>query len=133
MLRSDPIDLLVNALTNDVVITTDLALTSGVAGVMQAVRIRLATIAGEWFLDLDLGIPLFERVGVSTARAIFGQKFDQTKAANEFRKAILSTPGIVSVTSLEVTFDGKTRAMTVIWGAQTAFGDTPVDTLTLGA
>lgn len=133
MLLTDPIDLLTNAVTNDIVITTDLALTSGIAGVMQSVRIRLATFAGEWFLDLDLGVPFFERDGVSRTRAIFGQKFDQTKAINEFRKIILSTPGIVSVTKLQVSFVGTTRAMTALWQAQTAFGDTPVDSLSLGS
>lgn len=132
MLSTDPIDLLLNTSTGDVVVGTDLSLSRGVAGVVQAVRVRIALIAGEWFLDLDAGIPYFERIGVVAAKAIFGQKYSQAKAIAAFRAAILSTPGVVSVRSLTITFSGLTRALTVLWSAQTAFGDTPTDSLVLG-
>ena len=130
MLATDSIDLLLNAVTGDLAIPP--VLSSNFAGVVQAARVRLATIAGEWFLDLDAGVPYYERSGVAAAKAIFGQKFDQAKAIAAFRTAILSTPGIVSISTLTVFFTGTTRAITVQWQARTVFGDTPVDTLALG-
>lgn len=130
MLITDPIDFLLNLTTGDMVIPP--VLSRGIAGFMQAVRIRLALIAGEWFLDLDAGVRYYERVGVTAAQAIFAQKYDQAKAISEFRKAITSTPGFLSLSTLTVTFAGPTRAMSVQWAAMTVFGNTPVDTLALG-
>jgi hypothetical protein len=130
VLSTDPIDFMLNTSTGDVVIPP--VLTTGVAAVVQGCRIAMATIAGEWFLDLDQGVPYFERVGVDAAHAIFGQKYDQAKALVAFRAALLKVAGVLSISTLTVTFDGPSRSLTVLWAVKTAFGDTPVDTLALG-
>jgi hypothetical protein len=132
MLSTDPIDLLLDPSTGDLVVQADLALSSGLGAVVQAARIRMAMIAGEWFLDLDAGLPYFERDGVDASRAIFGQRFDQDKALRAFRDALEGTPGVVAIAQLDVAFDVRSRAMTVTWRATTSFGDTPIDTLALG-
>ena len=133
MLSTDPIDLALDPSTGDLLIASGrLSLTSGVAAVVQGIRIRLQLIAGEWFLDLDAGVRYFPRDGVDARLAIFGAKFDETKAAREFRAAILATPGVLAVTQLAIDFDGRTRAMSVRWQASTVFGDTPADVLALG-
>lgn len=130
-LSTDPIDLLVNTVTGDVVFP--LTFSKGLAGVVQSARVALAMVAGEWFLDLDAGVRYFERDGVAAADALFGQKYDQAKAIGEFRRVLTQVAGIVTINSLAVTFVGATRAMTVTWSASTVFGDTPPDTLALGA
>ena len=116
-LVTDPIDLLLDPVTGDLVVTTDLQFSSGVSGVVQAVSIRLNQFKGEWFADLDLGVPWFQE--------ILGQKPNAPQIRTQIRQAILDTPGIVEVTSLEIFFEGVTRNLTIEWRARTEFGDTP--------
>lgn len=139
LLITDEIDIRLDPVSGDIPATGDLVMTTGIEAVVQGARIRLQMIAGEWFLNRALGVGYFERPGVSAARAILGQKFNRGKTLREFREALLGNasssgvPGIVALTRLEVTFDGPTRTLTVTWQARCAFGDTPPDTLTIGA
>ena len=110
---TDPIDLLLDA-DGDLVVGTDLSLSSGVAAVTQGIRVRLLTFRGEWFLDLDSGVPYYQE--------ILGKKFDQQRAHAAFREAILATPGVNELLSLVVTFDSPTRELRVLWKANTVFG-----------
>lgn len=138
MLSTDPIDIAIDPVTGDITATGPLTLTSGLTGVVQAARIRMQMVAGEWFLNLDFGVPLFERSGVPASRALFAQKFDTNKAVAMFREALLGNafmppvPGVVAIQKLSVTFDGPSRAATINWQVKTAFGDTPADTLVVG-
>ena len=115
MLITDPIDLLLDA-DGDLIVTTDLQFSSGLAGVAQGIRIRILTFKGEWFTDLEFGVPYYQD--------LLGHKFDNTKARIAFRDAILSAPGVLGLTELETTFTGSTRALNVSWRVATVFGDT---------
>ena len=99
-------------------------LTSGLAGVAQSVRVRLLLFKGEWFANLDAGIPYLPRDGVTESEAILGQRFSDTKIRAAFRTAILSAPSVTSLPRLDVTFDAATRTLRVSWRAITTFGDT---------
>lgn len=134
ILSTDPIDIPLDPITGDLVITNGrLVPTTGIAAVIQGVRRRIQMIAGEWFLDLDYGVRWFERAGVPAASAIFGQKFDQSKCDIELRRAILATPGVTSVIKMDISYSSTTRALSVAWQARCTFGDTPVDTIAIGA
>jgi hypothetical protein len=132
MLSTDTIDLALNPSTGDLAVGVDLSLSSGPSGVAQAVGIAIALIAGEVFFDLDAGVPYFERDGVLATKAIFGQKYDQAKAIAAFPSTILAVPPVDAISSLTVTFTPTTRALSVLWQAQTTFDDTPADSLALG-
>lgn len=132
MLATEPVDLLLNVVTGDLVITTDLSLSSGFPAVVQSARIAMATFAGEWFMNLDAGVPYFERSGIPAAKALFAQKYNQGRAVAAFRTALAAVHGVTSINRLDVAFNASTRAMAVTWQARTVFGDTPVDTLALG-
>lgn len=136
LLSTDPIDIWIDPATGDIPPTGDLAMSSGVAAVVQGARIRLGLFKGELFCNLDQGVAWLERPGtVPASRAILGQKFDRAKALREFRDALLGTPtssgvpGITALLKLDVQFDSGSRVMTVTWQASTVFGDTPVDVL----
>jgi hypothetical protein len=78
---------------------------SGDDAVDQNLRIRLKFFLSEWFLDQRLGIPFFREVlvknpNLQVVRAIF-------------RTAILDTPGVASVDSLELSLDNVTRTLTI--------------------
>lgn len=74
-----------------------LALTTNVEAVRQALLIRLRTFRGEWHID--------QRVGVPWMQSIIGQRPLRTVLDRIFRRAILATPGIVSVEALNFTED----------------------------
>lgn len=103
-----------------------LRLISGIEAVVQAVRIRLLMFWKEWFLNQDIGIHYFEDL-IGDASKEAGVK-DRARAA--FAGAILAAPGVISILRLDVEI--VERRMIVTWAANTAFGDTPVDTLAIG-
>jgi hypothetical protein len=132
VLEADPIDWKLDD-DNDLIIP--LSYTSGIEACLQGIRIRLQLWRGEWFLDLDAGMPYLptEDGAVDERAAILGQKFDSIKTRVAVRKEILSTPGVVDVPELRTTFDGPTRTLAIEFRAKTAFGDTDLEVITLSA
>jgi hypothetical protein len=123
-LLTDPRDLLLDD-DNDLVITSDLQWSRGIPAVMQSCRIALQMFQGEWFLDLDAGIPYWDQIlGQKPATAI-------AAASAAFRDTLVNIESVVEVLRCDVTYSGATRILTVIWRVRTEFGDTPTDTLAL--
>lgn len=126
-LAQNPVDLLLGP-DNDLVIDTDLQLVYGIAGIAQLCMIAVQMFAGEWFLDLDLGIPYWDQ--------IFGQDPEVAKLAARvgFRNALLGIDGVLEILVLDVSFsDALTRTLTVTWQVRTSLGDTVLDTLSVQA
>ena len=119
--EADPIDLLLDE-NGDLDVGADLALSSGIAGVVQAVTIRLQSVKGEWVFDLDDGVDWWD--------TILGQNFEDNAERIQFeiRNAILSTPNIVELQRLTLEFNTSSRLLTIRWKARTAFGETGVVT-----
>lgn len=131
MLETDPIDLLLDDDGDLIVdeVSNDLTLSSGLDAVAQSARISCQLIRGEWFANLDDGIALLERDGVSANEAILGQKFSRARVIEAYREALLAADGVNSILSIGVEFDRATRTATVSWRLSTVFGDTPEDSL----
>jgi hypothetical protein len=129
LLVTDPIDWKLDPVTHDLVITDDLAWISGVDAVAQGCKIVVGMIEGEWFADLDEGVPYLERDGVTAARALLGQKFNPEKARAAMRPELLSVPGVTNINYLNPSFDRKTRTMKVDFEVDTEFEDTVADSL----
>lgn len=94
---------------------------SGIEGVTQLVAIAIQLFRGEWFLNLDAGVPYFQE--------ILARKYDPVLARQRLLEEINTVPGVVEVLSLELEFEAATREMRVRVKLRTAFGDTEVDTL----
>lgn len=123
MQETDPRDLLLDRQNDLVLEDGDFQFSKGIAGVIQECRVRLQMFQGEWFLNLDAGIPYWtEIMGQKPSIAI-------SAAAASFNEALLSIEDVFAVTKMEVTYDHKTRALTVNWAVRCAFGTTPVDVL----
>lgn len=120
LLESDPLDVLLGE-DGDIVVDPVLGVTfvSGIAGVAQLVKISLRLFLGEWFLDLDAGVPYFQ--------TILGKKYDAVTLRAEMVKAVVSVPGVVEILSLTLEFDGATREASVSLALRTEFGDTVVE------
>jgi hypothetical protein len=107
-------DLKLDSVTGDIQITAgEPALTSGIDAIRQHLQMRLSTFRGEWFLDPTVGVPYFDDV--------FKKNPDLTILNAVFTKAILDTPGVLSLTTL--SFDLKTdRTLDVTFDAMTTDG-----------
>lgn len=132
LLSTDPIDLLLDSSGDLVIQDGDLMFSSGAAGVAQAIRQVVLLVRGEWFLDLDAGLPYFERDGVPASDAIMGQQFNQVHTESVFREAIETAPGVGEIVSVSASYDNSTRQLTVAWVVVATFGDTISDSLSRG-
>jgi hypothetical protein len=83
----------------------DLVLVDGVDAVAQDVDIRLQFFLGEWFLDTRLGIPYYQQ--------ILGEKPRLGAVASIIRKAIFTTPGVISISDFDPTWDGPSRTLSI--------------------
>lgn len=111
MTEADAQDLLLDA-DGDLVVTVDAQLASGRQAIVQGLRGELLLIAGEWFANLDAGLPWFTE--------ILGGK-DLARVRQIFGNTITARPGVRSLDQLEVTLDG-TRQLTVNYSVSTIFG-----------
>ena len=85
--------------------------------IRQKLHIRLSKVRGEWFIDLDDGVPLFE--------SVFGK--DTQKAADTIYKSIINnTEGVTKIIkfSSEVSTE---RKYTLTFSVETDEG--PIDDL----
>ncbi len=90
-----------------------LVFTSGLGAVAQGISIRLKTFKGEWFLDVDHGVPYFENDVVTDP--LIGGKFNELKALAAFRPVIAASPGVDEIVRLAVQFTAATRECRVDW------------------
>ena len=123
MLSTDRRDLLLNTTTGDLVIGTDLSWSTGLPAIAQACRIVMQMIAGEWFLDLDAGIPYWTD--------IFGQRSDLARKAAriDFSSALRQVADVSDVIQMDVVFVGPPRQLQITWAVRSVFGNTSPDTI----
>lgn len=114
------------ALDDDGQLVVPLRRISGVAAVRQGVHCRLKMMKREWFLDLDDGVPWIEDENNPTADYILGARFNEEKARFHIRRAILSTPATSPESlSIDMTYDGTTRELSVEYNVTAVFDDVP--------
>lgn len=99
--------------------TGDLVLLSDVDAVRQDVDIRLQFFRGEWFLNLDEGIPYYEEVLVKNP------KLGAIKSI--FIDAILSTPLVSAVNDLVLEYDAVLRTLAVTCSLTVDVSIVPID------
>lgn len=86
----------------------------------QRAGVRLRSFRGEWFLDADVGLPYLEWVGVKPV------PLGAIRA--DLQRTLETTPGVVRVENLVVTFDRASARVTATGAVVTAD-----DTLTVEA
>lgn len=84
---------------------------TGREAIAQEVRIALRFFLGEWFLDLDEGVPYFTDV--------FGKRKDVGLVRDLFRRRILSVPGVLNVPQLSLEFTPSERRAVLSFTAAT--------------
>lgn len=81
----------------------ELRLVKGSDAIRQRLRIRLGLARGEWYQDLRVGIPLYERVLVSGD--------DIPTVVGVYAKAITTMEGIRGLVRLEHAYDPGSREL----------------------
>ena len=109
-------DLLIDDQSKDLVLSNgDLVLNSGIVAVKQFLEARLGFFKGEWFLDLDSGVPYYEEV--------LKKNPDPIVLDGIFKDTILSTPGIIGLDSFSMELDTNTRELRLNFKARSLDGE----------
>ena len=94
------------------------------AEIVQHVRSRLLFYLGEWFLDIDAGVPYFQE--------IFTKPANLANIESIFKSKILRTPGVQRLTDFSMTYEGgSSRTLSVSFSAETTFGLIDKDKVTI--
>ena len=83
----------------------DLMLTSYKQILKQALQQELKTFKGDWFLDIDKGLPYYQD--------ILGQRNSIDSVRAIFIEAIKSVSGVKEIVDLELNLNGKDRSLDV--------------------
>lgn len=86
----------------------------GTNNVLQDILCRLRTFEGEWFLNVNLGLPYFQQVLVKNP--------DVALVAAEYKETILTTPGVKSLDKFTLDIDRLTRRLFVTFTCSTVAG-----------
>ena len=81
----------------------------------QAIKTRLLLWQGEWWEDLEEGLPMMQR--------ILGFRNTQQAADILIRERILGTENVLNIISFDSSYDGDTRSYSYQSEVATAFGN----------
>lgn len=110
-----PKDLRLDSSGDLLVEANDLQLATGQDALAQDLASRLRLSRGDWFLDLDDGLPYFEDV--------FQKNPNLNAFRAEARAAIEATPGILELIELNLRADRATRELVVDFRARADLGE----------
>lgn len=121
-LETDPLDIACDDDHDLLVDAEGLHLISGLPGVAQLIRIAILLFLGEWFLNLEVGMPWFQE--------ILGQKFDAALIRQRLSERISKIPAVAEIISIAVSFDADARAVSIDYEVRVDWGDTLSGTVT---
>lgn len=108
-------DIAMNINTNDLVLQDgDIFVIDNAERVAQQIVIQLRFWYGEWFLDMQDGVPYLERVLLKNPNLNHIRQI--------FREAIEKVPDVTKVDYVELYYDEPNRSLSVSYSAQTNFG-----------
>lgn len=96
---------------------------SGTEAVAQAIYTRLFLLQGEWWEDLEDGLPLMQR--------ILGYRNTQQAADILIRQRILGTTDVLDLYNFSSSFNDQTRAYTFSCTVSTAYGQVSLAEVTI--
>ena len=91
-----------------------LSLVDGVDAITQLLSQELKFFAAEWFLDIEQGIPYFEKVLTKNP--------NPSEIDSLFKDKILSSRGILRLNSFDLKFDSQLRTLVIAFQAVSTQG-----------
>lgn len=119
-------DLLLDEKTHDMVFSngaTPVTTTPQIT-VAQRLKIRLQTFQGEYFMNLQAGVPYYQR--------IFGKIKNKSTIDTIFQSEILADEGVIELVDYQSTLDNTLRFLTVTFSVRTSDGITDDISITVG-
>lgn len=108
-------DLLLNSNHSDLVIQNyDLQIVDGSEQIKQNLAIRLRFFLGEWYLNIDEGIPYYQDILIKSP--------NRTRVESIFKETIINTLGVSQILSFESDFNAIQRKYSVKFQAETDLG-----------
>lgn len=87
----------------------------------QNVKANLQLLQGEWFLDVSAGVPYLRNDYVT--RAIIDKPTDLAFVESVVKQTILNTDGVDHIDDFKMTFDTRTRRLSVSVTVFTVYDD----------
>ena len=101
---------------NDIAIeNNDIVLITAVDEVRQRLLVNLRTFKGEWFLDLEMGIPYYQD--------ILKKNIDINVIETILKDAILASPGVLELLDFSLELDNSNRHLDVNFTARASEGE----------
>ena len=99
--------------------------------IRQKVQITLRAFKGEYFADINLGVPYLENDNNSVQ--LLGDRIPKDIFDTYMREAILSVDGVVSITEYSSEVNNTGESLTIEFSAQIESGEviSTTDTITL--
>jgi len=109
-------DILLDTDTHDLVVSdNDLQFCSDNDEIAQSIKQELLFFEGEWYLNINLGIPYFDKVLIKAPRS---------EVVNHvFKEAIRGVEGVLSILDYSMEFDPDERKSTVRFEVTTIYDD----------
>lgn len=115
-------DLKLDVTTGDLDLTGgDISLTTGKDTIEQHIRSTLRAFKGEWFLDLDKGVPYYQEV--------FRKNQSPVVVDAIFKEAILGCQGVIELTAFDIKVDTVTRKLLLTFSCETFEGEVSFENL----
>ena len=94
---------------------------SGTAAVAQNILTRLKLFKGEWWENLNLGLPMFQTVlgQAASSKGLLAMQL-------AVQQVILGTPYVTGISAMDVQFSEGTAQLVITATVQTVFGQTSV-------
>lgn len=100
---------------NDIVMVDGgLLLVTGLEEMRQSVGQALRSFEGDWFLNLELGLPYFQ--------SILQKATSVSEVENIFLDTISNIPGVLDLETFQLSFDKTTRRADISFRALTSNG-----------
>lgn len=97
-----------------IVVDGALPLVEGLDEIAQLCKQHLLVSEGDWFLDIELGLPFFQHILRKTTSL--------SGIEGIYLTAIARVPGVININSFSLDFDPGTRSLNIIFQAQTTQG-----------
>lgn len=96
------------------IVNGDFAFAADLDGIRQTIQSYLSFFLGEWFLDLSIGVPYFQRIFIKNPSLV--------EVSEYIRQTLLSVPGVRDVLDLDVRYTGL-RIVSIAWHVNTDLGE----------
>lgn len=113
-------DLSLDIVSGDLIIQDgDLLINSGIEAIRQRLQTRLSFFLGEWFLDVDSGLPYYDEV--------LKKNPDPVVLDGLFKSTILGTDGVIGIDEFDMSLDTVIRQLKLTFKARTTDGNINFD------